>query len=220
MDRPFVTVYAEVSADGKSTHRRGCSSIPMMALEDAAVRRFRHELRAASDAIMVGSNTVRLDDPSLTVRHVPGSNPLRVIPAAKGDLPLGSKILTDGHATLIAVSEAAPSHQVASLRERGAEVVYAGSSTIDLAQLLSLLHQRGISSMMIEGGATLLASVFRSRLADRILVQHLPVIFGGDDVPSMVGGAAMQSIDEALKLRLVEAKTVGGHAVMDYQVEQ
>jgi riboflavin-specific deaminase-like protein len=192
----------------------------MMALEDAAVRRFRHELRAASDAIMVGSNTVRIDDPSLTVRHVPGSNPLRVLPSAIGYLPLDSKFLTDGHATLIAVSEAAPSAKVAALRERGADVVYAGSSTIDLHQLLSMLHQRGISSMMIEGGATLLASIFRGKLANRVLVQHLPVIFGGDGVPSMVGGTPMQSIDEALKLRLVEAKTVGGHAVMDYEVEQ
>ena len=190
----------------------------MMSFEDDAVRRFRHEVRAASDAIMVGSNTIRLDNPSLTVRHVPGSNPLRVVSASMGDLPLDSQILTDGKSTLVAVSEAAPASRIAALRSSGAEVVYVGSVNVDLVGLFGLLHERGIGSIVVEGGATLLASLLRGRLVDRIVVQHIPVIFGGDGVPSMVGGEPIGSIDEAIRLRLREAKTVGTHAVMDYEV--
>jgi 5-amino-6-(5-phosphoribosylamino)uracil reductase len=218
VSRPTVFVYAEVSADGKTTHKRGCSSKPMMVYEDDAVRRYRHELRAAAGAIMVGSNTVRLDDPSLTVRHVEGPDPLRVVPASMGMLPLDATILRDGRPTLIAVSEKAPEPNVAALARTGAEVVTLGSDRVDLARLFELLGARGIRSIMVEGGATLLAELFRSRLVDRLIVQHLPVVFGGDDVPAMVGGRAIDAVEEAVKLRLVDAKRVGGHAVIEYEV--
>jgi riboflavin-specific deaminase-like protein len=190
----------------------------MMKFEDDLIRRFRHELRAQSDVIMVGSNTVRLDNPSLTVRHASGPNPLRVIPATLGDLPLESTILMDGNSTMVAVSERAPGENIAALRQRGADVVRAGVDKVDLGLLLSLLYRQSIRSVMVEGGATLLAALFRSRLVDRLIVQHLPVIFGGDGVPSMVGGPALASLDEAVKLRLRKVDSVGNHALIDYDV--
>ena len=152
MPRPTVTVYAEVSADGKTTHALGASSKPMMSFEDDPIRRFRHELRARSDAIMVGSNTVRLDNPSLTVRHVPGPNPLRVVPATVGDLPLDSTILNDGHPTIIAISGRASTDRVAALQQRGANVIVAGTEVVDLALLLAKLLEQGIRSLSVEGG--------------------------------------------------------------------
>lgn len=218
MNRPTVTVYAEVSADGKSTHGRFCSSKPMMKFEDDLVRRFRHELRAQSDVIMVGSNTVRLDNPSLTVRHASGPHPLRVIPATLGDLPLESTILVDGNSTLVAVSDRAPQETIVALRRRGADVVRAGVDKVDLGLLLSLLYRQNIRSVMVEGGATLLAALFRSGLVDRLIVQHLPVIFGGDGVPSMVGGPEIESLDNAVKLRLRKVDNIGNHAVIDYDI--
>ncbi|HEY4367599.1 MAG TPA: dihydrofolate reductase family protein [Steroidobacteraceae bacterium] len=218
MKKPFVIVYAEVSADGKTSHCRGCSSKTMMGFEDADVRRFRHEIRARAEAIMVGSNTIRTDDPSLTVRDVQGRNPLRVVPASSGDLPENSKILNDAGKTLIAVSAAASQDAVAALERKGATVVRAGSTQVDLAALLSDLADRGVSSLVVEGGASLLASLFRNRLVDRLIVQHLPVVFGGDNVPSMVGGSALKSLDDAIRLRLVETRTVGAHAVIIYDV--
>lgn len=190
----------------------------MMTFEDDLVRRFRHELRAKSDVIMVGSNTVRLDNPSLTVRHAAGPNPLRVIPATLGKLPLEATVLVDGHATLVAVSERAPPANVAALRQRGVDILCAGADKIDLGLLLSLLYEQQVRSVMVEGGATLLAALFRGGLVDRLIVQHLPVIFGGDDVPSMVGGTAIASLDDAVKLRLRSAGVVGNHAVIDYDV--
>jgi 5-amino-6-(5-phosphoribosylamino)uracil reductase len=97
-------------------------------------------------------------------------------------------------------------------------VVRAGSTQVDLAALLSDLADRGVSSLVVEGGASLLASLFRNRLVDRLIVQHLPVVFGGDNVPSMVGGSALKSLDDAIRLRLVETRTVGAHAVIIYDV--
>lgn len=216
MSRPRVIVYSEVSADGKTTHRLGASSKDMMTLEDEAVRVYRHELRARCDAIMVGANTIRLDDPMLTVRHAEGQSPLRVIPSSRGDLPSSARVLTDGERTLVVVSRAAAPETVEKLLATGASVITAGDERVDLAQLLEALSTLGVRSLMVEGGATLLASLFRARLVDRLIVQHLPAIFGGAGLPSMVGGEPVESLDQAIPLRLVEVRHVGGHAVIVY----
>lgn len=215
--RPFVTVYAEVSADGKSTHRRGASSKPMMAFEDDAIRRYRHEQRALAEAIMVGSQTIKLDNPYLTVRDAPGANPLRVIASSLADIPLTSHVVTDGGQTLVAASESAPANNVLTLKDRGVDVLIRGEQRVDLKALLEHLRLIGIKSLMVEGGATLLSSFFRGNLVDRLIVQHLPVIFGGHDTPAMVGGAPLASIGEALLLRLTEVNTIGSHAVIIYE---
>ena len=214
--RPMVTVYSEVSADGKSAFRRGSSSKLIMSYEDAEVQRYRHELRAESDAIMVGSNTIRLDNPYLTVRHAPGPSPLRVIPSSKADIPAESHIVTDGKRTLIAVGASAPHEKVEALRQSGASILTMGSESVDLSELLSYLASINVGSLMVEGGATLLARLFRLRLVDRLIVQHLPVIFGGADTPCMVGGSSLSSIDEAIQLELSEVLRVGKHAVIIY----
>jgi riboflavin-specific deaminase-like protein len=216
MSRPRVIVYSEVSADGKTTHRSGASSKDMMALEDDAVRVYRHELRARCDAIMVGANTIRLDDPLLTVRHAEGQSPLRVIPASRGELPANARVLTDGERTLIVISRAAAPETVERLLATGASVITAGDERVDLARMLEALSTLGVRSVMVEGGATLLASLFRARLVDRLIVQHLPAIFGGAGVPAMVGGEPLESVDQAIPLRLVEVRHVGGHAVIVY----
>src|SRR5690606_16181890 len=132
-------------------------------------------------AIMVGSETVRLDDPYLTVRDAPGDDPLRVVPASLGELPLTSHLLSDGGRTLVAVSEAAPEARVSALRGRGVDIVTCGTRRVDLEALLEHLGSIGIGTVVVEGGATLLSSLFRGGLVDRLVVQHLPVVFGGDD---------------------------------------
>jgi 2,5-diamino-6-(ribosylamino)-4(3H)-pyrimidinone 5'-phosphate reductase len=189
----------------------------MMAFEDDAVRLYRHELRAHTEAIMVGSNTIRFDDPYLTVRDAPGKSPLRIIASSMADLPITSHVFADGGGTLVATSEAAPEGNVAALNCCGVNVVAFGQPRVDLNALLEYLGSVGVSTLIVEGGATLLSSFFRSNLVDRLIVQHLPVIFGGHDTPSMVGGPALQSVDEAILLKLVEIRRIGSHAVIVYE---
>jgi len=215
--RPYVTVYSEVSADGKTTHRRGASSKPMMDLEDEDIRRYRHALRAEAHAIMVGSGTLRLDDPSLTVRHVRGRNPLRVIVSADGDLPLTSRVFTDGQPTLVALGRDATEDRIDALRATGAQIEVTDTRTVNLPMLLERLRDRDVATLIVEGGATLLASFFRLHLVDKLIVQHLPVIFGGSATPSMVGGPPLRDPRGGHPLRLVEVKRVGAHAVIVYE---
>lgn len=214
--RPLVTVYAEVSADGKSTHRRGASSKPMMALEDDEVRRYRHDLRARCGAIMVGANTARLDNPHLTVRHSAGQSPLRVVVTSRAELSPELHLIGDGNPTLIATTSAASPEARAALTRPNVDIVVLGDERVEFSLLLDHLWSRGVRSLMVEGGAYLLYSLFKERCVDQLIVQHLPAIFGGADTPSMVSGPALQAVDDAIQLKLVEVKKIGQHAVVVY----
>lgn len=165
---------------------------------------------------MVGNQTVKLDDPRLTVRYAPGPNPLRVVASSMADIPITSHIVTDGRPTLVAASKKAPAHNVSTLNSLGVDVLMLGKQRVDIEALLVHLGAIGITSLMVEGGATLLSSFFRGDLVDRLIVQHLPIVIGGFDTPAMVGGAALASIDDVALFNLVELKTIGSHAVIIY----
>jgi riboflavin-specific deaminase-like protein len=193
-----VTTLSELTIDGKLSLGRGASSKELFDFYGDELRVWFHQQRAVHDAIMVGAATVRADDPLLTVRFGGGPNPLRVVPASTGDLPLGAALLNDGLPTLVVVSEAAPDHVVAALREKPqVEVIYCGETQINLRELLSQLDTRGVGTLVAEGGSRLLHSLFAARLVDRIIIKHIPVISGAGDAP-----AYLQSSSEGADLRL------------------
>ena len=110
-----ITTFSELTIDGRLTLANGSSSKELFAFYGAPLQRWFHQQRAAHDAIMVGAGTVRADNPQLTVRHVEGRNPLRVVPTNDGALPPESYILTDGQPTLLAVPDDLPADAVARL---------------------------------------------------------------------------------------------------------
>src|SRR5208337_3759808 len=142
--RPHVLMMSEITADGKLTLKKGASSKILL-----------HETRAAYDAIMVGANTIRIDNSYLTVRLIPGKSPLRVIPCSMADIPLDANVLGPDAPTLIAVAERAPKDRVAAIRAKGVTVVAAGKDHVDLQVLMQILYDDfGIKKLMIEGGPT------------------------------------------------------------------
>lgn len=146
-----------------------------------------HAQRAAHDAIMVGAGTVRADDPELTVRHVAGPNPLRVVPLGREMLDSQSTILTDGLPTLLV----RPAAHVGAYQGDSIEIMACGSAQVDLGALVQRLADRGISSLMVEGGSRLLHSFFAEDLVDRIVIKHIPILSGDPSAPSYLDGAAM-----------------------------
>ncbi|WP_286878743.1 dihydrofolate reductase family protein, partial [Methanoculleus sp. UBA413] len=185
-DRPHVLMMSEITVDGKLTLRRGASSKILMKYMAPETEILLHQTRAECDAIMVGANTIRIDNSFLTVRLVEGKSPLRVIPSNRADIPPDANVLGPDARTVIAVSEAAPAEKIAWLRESGADVVVAGKSQVDLPELMRVLKSDyGVSRMMIEGGPTLNWSMLNHRLVDEIRLIHLPFIVGGADTPSL-----------------------------------
>lgn len=186
-----VTTLSELTIDGKLTLGRGASSKDLFDFYGDDLRQWFHAERARHDAIMVGAGTVRSDDPELTVRHATGPNPLRVVPSSDGRLPPDSRILNDGIPTLIAVPEEVSDETVARLCRRDCvDVIRCGRGRVDLGVLMVMLEQRGISSVVAEGGTRLLHSLFADNLVTRIIIKHIPVLTGSPDAATFLGDGA------------------------------
>ena len=217
MDRPYVLIVSEVTIDGKLTLAKGVSSKEIMKLMDEEANRYLHQIRAECDGIMVGANTVRIDNPNLTVRYVEGENPIRVIPTSTGDIPLDANVLnTDVAPTVIAVSERAPADRVRAFKEKGAEVVVAGKERVDFVELLKKLKQMGIEKLMVEGGSSVNWELIKNDLVDEIRLIHLPVVVGGDDVPSLTSGEGFKKLDAVKRFRIKRVFQCGNQVITEY----
>jgi 2,5-diamino-6-(ribosylamino)-4(3H)-pyrimidinone 5'-phosphate reductase len=218
-DRPHVLMMSEITADGKLTLKKGASSKILMKYMAHETEILLHETRAAYDAIMVGANTIRIDNSFLTVRLVPGKSPLRVIPCSMADIPLTSNVLGNDAPTVIAVSRQAPPDRVAGIRAKGVHVETAGTTHVELPLLMKILHEKHhVNKLMIEGGPTLNWHMLHHRLVDEIRLIHLPFIVGGSDTPSLVGGMHIDSEEEMIRLKLKNHYMCGTNLVSEYDV--
>ena len=207
---PFVTAKFAMSLDGKIATRTGHSQW----ITGEAARSLVHEWRRTSEAIMVGVNTVLRDNPRLTARGDDGKlmdrQPLRVVVDSQGRTPPDSKLLHELGKTVIATFKAEKS-AVARLEASGAEVLKLPQKDghVDLESLLEELGHRDVVRLLVEGGGTLLGSLFDQGLVDKVLAFVAPVIIGGKEAPSPVEGRGVGLLTEALKLRNVKVDQVG-----------
>lgn len=204
-----MTVCAAVSADGRIASRSGDSRLSSGSDLDRL-----HRLRARSDAVMVGANTARLDDPLLTVRRARGRTPLRVVVDSAGRLPARSRLLrTAGQSpVLVAVSRAAPARAEARLAP--AEVVRAGARRVDLRRLLEILRARGARTVLAEGGGQLNWELLRLGLCDTLLLTVCPVVLGGGT--SLAEGVGSARVASAPRMSLRSARKSGDEVLLRY----
>lgn len=214
-ERPYVILNAAMTLDGKIATRLGDSRISC--LED--LKRV-HILRASVDAVMVGINTVLKDNPKLTVRLVKGRNPLRIVVDSLAKIPLDANVISDkSTSTIIAVTEKAPAEKIDALRSAGAEIIIAGSGPrVDLKLLMKRLRERNIRKLLLEGGGELNWSMLRNRLVDEIRIAIAPIIVGGRNAVTLVGGEGVARVDEGIKLKLICIEQYGEDLVLTYQV--
>ena len=218
-NRPHVRMMSEITADGKLTLRKGASSKILMKYMAHETEILLHETRAAYDAIMVGANTIRIDNSFLTVRLVPGKSPLRVIPCSMADIPLDAHVLGPDAPSVIAVCEQAPADRVAAIKSKGVHVAVAGKHHVELPLLMKVLKEKfHVNKLMIEGGPTLNWHMLHHQLVDEIRLIHLPFIVGGSDTPSLVGGMHINSEDEMIRLLLKNHFMCGTNLVSEYDV--
>lgn len=201
--RPFVTWKYGASLDGRVAAQDGSSR--WVTGEES--RADAHRLRAQSDAVVVGSGTVRVDDPQLAVRHAEARHqPLRIVVDTEARTPATARILDGAAPTLIAVADDADARHL----EERAEVARLprGPEGLDLNALLQTLYARGVRSVLLEGGPTLAGSFVAAGLVDRVVAYIAPALIGGGGVPALAGAGA-PSIDAAWRLRLDEVERLG-----------
>jgi diaminohydroxyphosphoribosylaminopyrimidine deaminase/5-amino-6-(5-phosphoribosylamino)uracil reductase len=210
---PFIIAKFALSLDGKIATRSGDSR--WISSEES--RKYVHNMRHVVDAVMVGANTVLVDDPQLSARGGSGRGgkgkrqPLRVIVDGKGRIPLNAKIFKEPGVTLVAVASPFNSDLATQLKEAGAEIAEmpAKQSEIDMKELLILLGKRQITSVLVEGGNKLFGSLFDQHLIDKVMAFISPVIIGGSEALSAVGGGGVNVMSEAHKLDRVKVITFG-----------
>lgn len=218
MRRPYIEVISEMTVDGKLTLKRGLSSKIIMGLMDEHSHYFLHNKRSEFDAIMVGSNTIKIDNSILTNRLAPGKSPLRVIPCADASIPLTANVLNHDAPTIICVSEKADKDRVDAIRKTGAEVVTCGFDRVDIEKMMDTLYSRGIRRLMVEGGPTLIWQLINRKMIDHITLIQIPYIIGGESTPSLVGGPGVDSLDEVVQVDLTACQKVGNHLITEYDL--
>lgn len=216
--KPYVILNSAMTLDGKIATRTGSSEISG---PDDLER--VHQIRMELDAIMVGINTVLADDPRLTVHKISSKrsdNPLRVVTDSKARTPLDARILSGDAETLIAVSQEAPQEKVQDLMDRGenVDVILAGKSRVDLTILMDELAQRGVRSLLLEGGSTLNFSMLQAGLVDEVRVCIAPMIAGGVEAVTFVGGDGAEYMKEAFKLELKKSYKLGKDFILEYTI--
>lgn len=208
--RPHVVINAAMSADGKIALADGRG---VRLSNDEDLHRV-HGLRSQVDAILVGVGTVLMDDPRLTVKPetAQGRNPLRVVLDSDGKTPDRARVLDGSAPTLIVTSD-----ECDRVFPR-AEVLRCGKDEVDLALLLDRLAQRGIRTVLVEGGSTVIWSFLRHRLADELKVFIASAVLGGHSAPTLAGGQGAASINESIRLRLDRAERLGDGILLEYAV--
>ncbi len=175
---PLITLTYAQSIDGSITHRRGAP----LAISSPGTKKMTHWLRSQHKGILVGINTVLSDDPRLTVTEIEGESPQPVILDSSLRTPLKARIFSHPKAPILACCpESAESEKAAALRSAGAIVLPVPGSTerINLSALLSELWQRGVDSLMVEGGAEVITSFLEQKLADLFILTIAPCFIGG-----------------------------------------
>ena len=184
---PYVSLKLALSLDGRIATRSGMSKW----VTGPEARAKVHALRSVHDAVAVGIGTAVADDPRLTVRDSPGTSPVRVVFDTNLRLPHGSLLVQSAQEiplVLLCSNEASPKAE-AALTAAGAVVLSAPESTegrIDVESALRLLAERGIVTLMVEGGAELAGSFLAGRLADELHAFLAPTLFGPRGRPGAV----------------------------------
>lgn len=200
--RPRATLAFAQSLDGSITLRPDCR----LPLSNPRSLTLTHHLRARHDAILVGVNTVLVDDPRLTVRLVPGASPWPVVVDSRLRTPTGASLLRGAsRAPLIVTTADAPEEKAALLRAAGATILRIASNpegTVDLVALLGHLHRLGVSTLMVEGGARIITSFLSARLVDLAVLTVCPLFVGGPRAYAPAAVGAMPRLRNVRAARL------------------
>ena len=211
--RPLVTLAGAMSLDGKIATKTGNSNISsrkdLMEL---------HKARTNHDAVMIGIGTLLHDNPQLTVRHVKGKTPIRIIVDSAARTPPNAHIFRTPPGVIVAVSNRASKERIRSLRQAGADIIQTGRDSVNLRTLMSRLYQLGIRSVLLEGGGTLNWSMVSNQLVDKITVTIAPFIIGGRNATTLVDGKGVSKIDRAIALTPVNMRRQGREILLTYRV--
>ncbi|MGD8969980.1 MAG: bifunctional diaminohydroxyphosphoribosylaminopyrimidine deaminase/5-amino-6-(5-phosphoribosylamino)uracil reductase RibD [Desulfobacterales bacterium] len=215
--RPFVTIKCAATLDGRIATRTGDARW----VSGAVSRKQVHRLRHASDAIMVGVNTVRSDDPSLTTRinGFHGKDPRRFILDTHLSISEDARVLQGGAATgtTVVTGPVIPEEKLRRIEEMGVRILSSPlkEGRIDLNRLMAAIGAAEVTSLLVEGGSRVIASAFRDGIVDKVIFFFAPKILGGDDGVPICRGPGPGLMQDCLPIKKMQVHRVGEDVMIE-----
>jgi len=206
-NKPFVTLKSGITLDGKiATHT---SHSKWITSEEA--RYDVHCLRNENMAILVGVNTVIADDPELTTRIPNGRNPIRVVLDSSLKTPIDSKVVIDKLAeTWIFTSQHYDQEKKAILEQSGISIFHtSGEKNVNPKEVVQMLGEKLISSLLIEGGGSINAAFLENELIDKVVLYIAPKLIGGQFAPTFLEGSGIDKMSDAVELLDTDIVKIG-----------
>ena len=208
---PYVTYKWAMTLDGKTAASTGASRW----ISCDRSRKYVHRMRSRMDAVMLGVGSVIADDPELTVRHVKGKNPIRIVVDSQLRTPMRSKVFThmDEAETIIATTmQDTQAHRPYVRIGAGIIVCKEENGRVSPADLMLKLGKRGIQSILLEGGGTLAASMLEREQIDEFVFFIAPKIIGADGI-SPFNLAGRSGMDQAAEVRITRIGRIGSDII-------
>ncbi|MGQ0376707.1 MAG: 2,5-diamino-6-(ribosylamino)-4(3H)-pyrimidinone 5'-phosphate reductase [Nitrososphaerota archaeon] len=211
--RPHVILSAAASLDGKIATKSGDSRFSS---RKDKIRVYK--LRGTVDAILVGKNTVKRDDPILSVHQVKDKNPIRIILDSRATISTKSRIIKTCNKipTIISVSKKASNKNLERLRKFPLGIIVSGDNIVNIKKLLQTLWKLKIKKILVEGGGTVNWEFVNQNLFDEILVTITPFLVGGKDAVSIIEGKGFSKIAKSRKLKLEKILHLENEVVLHY----
>ena len=213
--RPYVILSAAMTLDGKIGGKQ--TKIKLSSKKD----KIRvHRLRAKVDGILIGKNTLEIDNPMLSVRYVKGKNPVRILLDSRGTIKSSSKIIQSCNKipTIIATTSLISKKNHNRLEKFPLEVIKCGKASVDILKLLKILQKKGIKKILLEGGGTLNWSFLKRGLVDELIITITPYIIGGNDSINLVEGGGFKNLFSINKLKLRKIQKIRNELVVFYKI--
>ena len=215
MERPHVIINCAMTADGKIALP---NKKQLRISSDEDIRRM-YKLRNDCDAVLVGINTILTDDPKLTVKEKYIKNPkqpIRVILDSKCRTPLNALAVNNYSETIIMTGK-----KCIKKFPENVEIIQCKlqeDGLIDLQYLLKILYDKGIKTLMIEGGSSINWSFLKEKLVDELFVYLGPIVVGGKNTPTLVDGIGIKNINELISLEITNIKRLGNGIIITYKM--
>lgn len=210
---PFVVMKYAMSLDGKIA----CATGDSKWVTGETARNHVHELRKRYKGIMVGIGTVLADDPMLNCRVAEGADPVRIVCDSSIRIPLGSQLVRTAQEipTIIACTQAAfqseeKQDKIRKLTEAGVQIIpTSGAHGVNLKELMVVLGDQKIDSILLEGGGTVNASALEDGIVNKVYAYISGKLIGGMDAPTPISGMGADRMADAVQLKDIEIARMG-----------
>ena len=212
--RPHIIFSAAITLDGKLATRTGDSKLSS---NKDKIRVYT--LRSKVDAILIGKNTAKIDDPVLSVHNTKKKNPTRIILDSTATISTNSRILKTCSKipTIIVVSKKAQKKNLHKLEKFPIQIIVCGKHTVNIKKLLVILKKKGIKNILVEGGGTTNWAFVKENLVDEAIITITPYLVGGMHATTLVDGDGFSIITKSIKLKLKNVTKIKNEVILHYE---